>query len=146
MLWIDRTSTNLRYAVPLADAVSRSLKMKLIMHIRNWTGLVRKKSYFPICQGADEKCLYTLDEYFKDLNNEIYYLPCYNNLKYIKDLSEKKGEKRCLKKEETIEITFYARERAREKTEDMISIVSSFFRHLFSPFFSERSLIYLRLL
>ena len=61
------------------------------MHIRNWTGLVRKKSYFPICQGADEKCLYTLDEYFKDLNNEIYYLPCYNNLKYIKDLSEKKG-------------------------------------------------------
>jgi hypothetical protein len=35
MLWIDRTTTNLRYAVPLADAVSRSLKMKLIMHIRN---------------------------------------------------------------------------------------------------------------
>ena len=44
-----------------------------------------------VCIPADEKCLYTLDEYFKDLNNEIYYLPCYNNLKYIKDLSEKKG-------------------------------------------------------
>ncbi len=51
-----------------------------------------------VCIPADEKCLYTLDEYFKDLNNEIYYLPCYNNLKYIKDLSEKKGAKRCLKK------------------------------------------------
>lgn len=73
-----------------------------------------------VCIPADEKYLYTLDEYFNDLNNEIYYLPCYNNLKYIKDLSEKKGAKRCLKKEETIEIIFYARERAREKTEDML--------------------------